>query len=77
VQIGSLRDVKRALIMKHGTLTKAANAMGVSFTRLSACIGGRECIVYVVVAIQRDLGLSDDRVLELWPLLRSWPREVA
>jgi hypothetical protein len=62
---------------KHGSLTSAAANMEIAYVRLSAAISGRENIVNVVSAIQRDLELEDSQVLTIWPLLRVWPRELA
>lgn len=75
IQVNSRVTLKRALMKKHGNLTLAAAALGVNYTRLSAIIGGREHIINAVAAIQRDLELTDEQVLTLWPLLRRWPRE--
>ena len=67
--------LRRALIIKHGSLTEAAANLGVPFSAVSDAIGGRKNLIYVVIAIQSDLGLSDNQVLHLWPLLRTWPRK--
>ena len=67
--------LRRALIKKHGSLTSAAGNLEIPYSRLSATINGREQIIHVVTAIQKDLGLTNVQVLELWPLLREWPRE--
>ncbi len=64
-----------ALIKKHGSLTVAAEALELPYPRLSAAICGRESLLYVVATLQSDLGLSDDQVLNLWPLLKKWPRK--
>lgn len=69
------RHVRRALIIRHGDLTKAAMDLGVNFQSLSDIIGGRRHTIEIVTAIQHDLNLSDDQVLNFWPLLRSWPKE--
>lgn len=69
------RHVRLALIIRHGNLTKAAEDMTIDYLTLSQVINGRRCPVNVVKAIQHDLNLSDDQVLNFWPLLRSWPKE--
>jgi len=69
------RHVRRALIYKHGDLTKAAEDMAIDYLTLSHVINGRRCQVNVINAIQHDLNLTDDQVLNFWPLLRSWPKE--
>lgn len=61
--------------MKHGSLTEAAENLGVTYTRLSGAVSGRENIIHVVSAIQSDLNLSNTQVLALWPLLKSWPKQ--
>jgi len=49
----------------------------VSYQRLSAALAGRESTFYVVSALQSDLELSDEQVLQLWPLLKQWPRKAS
>lgn len=71
------RHVRRALIIRHGDLTKAAADMAIDYLTLSHVINGRRCPVGVITAIQQDLNLTDNQVLDFWPLLRSWPRERA
>ena len=70
-----LKIVRNMLIAKHGNLTAAASSLDIRFQRLSATLGGREQIVWVIETIQHDLELSDEQVLNLWPLLKSWPKE--
>jgi hypothetical protein len=71
----NLKAIRTMLIIKHNSLTQAAKTLGVLYPRLSNTINGREQTVYAVEAIQNDLELSDNQVLNLWPLLKSWPRE--
>lgn len=71
----TLNHVRAMLRIKHGTLSQAAVALSVPFTRLSNTIGGREFVIWIIAAIQADLGLSNHQVLRLWPLLREWPKE--
>lgn len=66
--------VRTMLILKHGSLSDAAVALRVPYMRLSHALGGRESIIWIVAAIQADLGLSNEQVLALWPLLREWPK---
>lgn len=70
----SLNHVRAMLLIKHGSLSQAAVTMQMPFVRLSMALNGRENIVWIVAAIQRDLELSNDQVLALWPLLREWPK---
>jgi hypothetical protein len=71
----NLKLVRTMLIVKHGSLTQAASSFDMTYPRLSGAVGGRESIVWVIEAIQNDLDLSDNQVLNLWPLLKIWPRE--
>jgi len=71
----NLNAARTMLRAKHGSLTQAASNLDMRFQRLSAALGGRECIVWVIDTIQNDLELSDNQVLNLWPLLKVWPRE--
>jgi hypothetical protein len=56
-------------------LSTAAKSLDVDYLNLSHVINGRLRLIYIVSAIQEDLGLTDAQVLEFWPLLRTWPRE--
>jgi hypothetical protein len=71
----NLKLVRTMLIAKHGSLTQAASSFEMPFFRLSAAISGREQLIWVIETIQNDLELSDNQVLNLWPLLKVWPRE--
>jgi acyl dehydratase len=74
----SLGALKRRILAKHGTLTAARNRLRVNaLTTLGDVLAGRSNHPAIVAAIQRDQGLSDDQVLELWPLLRAWPRRAS
>lgn len=75
IRIETRENLRTALIKKHGSLTRAAETLNLSFQSLSDALGGRRNLLYVVGTIQNDLGLSDDQVLDLWPLLKSWPRK--
>ncbi len=75
IDITARDALRRALVKKHGSLTKAAENLEVNYQTLSDVIGGRRHIIDIVTAIQHDLELSDVQVLGLWPLLRTWPRE--
>jgi len=68
-------SLRRVLILKHGSLTQAAESLELPFNRLNGAISGRESLLYVVDSIQSDLGLTNSQVLQLWPLLRTWPRK--
>jgi large exoprotein involved in heme utilization and adhesion len=70
------RDLKRALILRYGSLSNAAIEMGVDYQALSDAINGRRYAITVVAALQREFGLSDKQVLEFWPLLKTWPKNI-
>ena len=71
----TLNHVRTMLRVKHGNLSQAAVALKTPYMRLSNAINGRENIIWIIAAIQADLGLSNHQVLTLWPLLREWPKE--
>ena len=75
ISVKSREDIKRALLFKHKSLTKAATKIEVSYIGLSHVIHGRHYIVHIIQALQKDLNLTDDQVLEFWPLLRTWPKK--
>lgn len=75
IHVTSRQTLRAALIKKHGSLTEAAENIGIGYNRLNGAISGRECLIYVIAAIQSDLGLTDKQLLTLWPLLKSWPKE--
>lgn len=70
----SLNHVRTMLRVKYDSLSQAAAEMKMPFIRLSMALNGRENIVWIVAAIQADLGLSNEQVLALWPLLHEWPK---
>ena len=70
----TLKGVRARLILKHGSLTKAATNLAVPYLQLSHAMNGRQSTAWIVAAIQKDLRLSDAQVLACWPLLRKWPR---
>ena len=75
LRIISRERVKKILLLKYKSLTNAANFLGIKFNSLSNVIHGRHYTIYVIVAIQKDLGLTNEQVLEFWPLLGTWPKE--
>ena len=76
IEIIDRRSLRRAIIVKHGSLTKAVTSLGVGFSQLSDVLNGRRHTANIIQAIQSDLGLTDEQVKDLWPLLRTWPREI-
>ena len=75
IQVKDRATLRAALIKKHGSLTEAAENLEISYMRFSGTINGREHTISQVAAIQIDLGLTDSQVLQLWPLLKSWPKK--
>ena len=67
--------LRTALIKKHGSLTRAGVNLAVGYPQLSDVLNARRQTRNVIEAIQSDLGLSDEQVLSLWPLLKTWPRK--
>ena len=70
------RDLKKALILRYGSLSNAAMEMGINYQTLSDTLNNRRYVITVVSALQREFGLSDQQVLEFWPLLKTWPKNI-
>ena len=75
-KITNRRDLKRALILRYGSLSNAAMEMGINYQTLSDTLNNRRYVINVVSAIQKEFGLSDQQVLEFWPLLKTWPKNI-
>jgi len=75
IRVTDRDKLKIALKKKHGSLSKAAESLDIQFIRLSSVVNGRDCTIDKITKIQSDLGLSDEQVLSLWPLLKTWPRK--
>ncbi len=73
--ISSRQHIKKALLKRYDTLTEAAEKAGLSYARLMATIAGRESNFTAIEALQSELGLTNEQVLEFWPLVRRWPRK--
>ncbi|MCB1156043.1 MAG: hypothetical protein H7A25_22355 [Leptospiraceae bacterium] len=69
------KTLKSVLRRKHLGIAKASITLGYEFANFSSCVRGDRAIIPIITAIQADLGLSDEQVLQLWPQLRVWPRE--
>lgn len=74
VNVTNRLTLKRALKQKYGTLTQAAANLELPYDALSAVLGGRKSLFYVVGTLQNEFELSDKQVLEFWPLIKRWPR---
>jgi hypothetical protein len=75
IKIDNLKRLRAAIMMKYGTISNAAESMGVKYNGLSNTINGRYTFVPQISALQKDLSLTDAQVLHLWPLLGHWPKE--
>jgi len=73
-RIKNLNDIKIALKVKHGNLTHAAQNLGLNYIFLSHVVNGRLYTTSIIHVLQSDLGLTDEQVLHLWPLLKTWPK---
>ena len=75
IEITDRDRLRTALLMKHGSLTSAAETLSIEYVLLSHIVGGRRYPIESIKLIQYDLGLSNNQVLKLWPLLRTWPKK--
>lgn len=73
----TLKQIRRMLILKHGSLTQAALELPAHYQILGDTLNGRRYTSGTIAAIQSDLELSDEDVLRLWPLLKRWPKRAA
>ena len=76
IRVTDRRSLRRALKAKYGTLTRAAEAMEIDYTNFNHVVSGRRCTIKMVAALQQSMDLTDAQVLALWPLLKTWPREI-
>ena len=79
IHITNLNQLRHAAMLRYknggrGYLTVMANNYSVPYLSLSHTLNGRMALSYILVAIQKDFGLSDAQVLACWPILRKWPR---
>lgn len=74
IKINKLVDVKKALVLKHGSVTDASRTLAIPYNHLSDIVNGRRHYPSFVAIIQNDLQLSDTQVLRFWPLLGVWPK---
>ena len=70
------KSIKFALQLKYGNLTKASGQLKIEYCALSDTIAGRRHTINIIQAIQEDLNLTDEQVLEFWPLLGHWPKKA-
>jgi hypothetical protein len=75
IQIINRERLKEAIIRKYGSLTKAAEVLSIDYILLIHLLSGRRQQFESIRTIQADLELSDEQVLKLWPLLKTWPKE--
>ena len=76
IKVENRKTLRTVLLVKHGSITDAAVRLNVSYQVFSDTIGGRRYVSSIVAKIQADLELTNEQVLALWPLLKSWPREA-
>ena len=74
-KITTRKDIRKALIIRFGSLTEAAGALQTPYQRLSATLANREQIFYVIDALQDEFGLSNEQVVLFWPLVKEWPKK--
>ena len=67
IPIREARDVKRALLYKYRTLSKAAQVLDVDYNALSQVLNGRTRNSYILTAIKDDLSLTDTEISALFP----------
>jgi len=65
--IRSAADVKRQLLMKYGSLSKAAKTLDVPYNQLSDVLNGRLHTSYILAAFKDDLKISDAEIEALFP----------
>jgi len=75
IKIDNLKRLRAVIMIKYGTISTAAVAMGVKYTALSHTINGRYSYTPQIRALQDDLSLTNEQVLQIWPLLGQWPKE--
>lgn len=66
-------SIRSRLILKHGQLGNASVALNKDYFALNHVLAGRIATKHIVAAIQQDLELTNEQVLQLWPRLKSWP----
>jgi len=74
-KITTRKDIKKAIKLKYGTLSSAAEEMGVVFQMLSDTLHGRRHIFQIIDILQDEFGLSNEQVVEFWPLVKEWPKK--
>ena len=67
IVIQSSADVKKALMLRHGTLSKAARDLDVPYNQLSDVLNGRLRTSYILAAFKEDLSLTDAQIDALFP----------
>ena len=72
----NLKLLQRRLMAKHNSMPNILVALQIrSASNLKHVLANRECYPAYIAAIQNDQELSDEQVLKLWPLLKTWPKE--
>lgn len=73
--IKELKDVKKALLFKYGSLTQASLQLQINYIFLSHVLAGRIYLIHIIKKLQEDLNLTNEQVLQFWPLLKKWPKD--
>ena len=71
IEPDNLKSIRAILILKHGSLTKAAAAYGIRLTQLSDVLGNRTYVIKHINMIREDINLSVEVTLKIWPELKS------
>lgn len=74
-KITTRKDVKKALKKKYGTLSTAAEDLGIVYQMLSDTLHGRRHIFQIIDILQDEFDLSNEQVVEFWPLVKEWPKK--
>lgn len=74
-KITTRKDVKKALKLKYGTLSSAAEELGIVYQMLSDTLHGRRHIFQIIDILQDEFGLTNEQVVEFWPLVKEWPKK--
>lgn len=74
-KITTRKDVKKALKMKYGTLSSAAEELGIVYQMLIDTLAGRKYIFQIIDILQDEFSLFNEQVVEFWPLVKEWPKK--
>ncbi|GAB4219553.1 MAG: hypothetical protein Kow00102_03170 [Spirochaetota bacterium] len=72
--INTLEELKAFIIFKYKKISNASKQFGVDYTLLCQTLSGLKRNIYIINTLQTELCLTDEQVLQLWPLLKTWPK---